>query len=377
LNMEKKTSLVTRSDLKALLALSFIDDIGCVTTGKLLSAFKSARAIFDAGLSELAAAGETSLSKARKIKEFDAWDKVDVEIERAKQLDVKIISILDKEYPEPLSHITTAPPILFVKGGLIPEDRFALAVVGSRRMSEYGRKISADLSYSLAEAGLTIVSGMARGIDTAAHSASLKAGGRTIAVLGCGLDICYPSENRELMKAICKSGSVVSEFPFGAWPARENFPRRNRLISGLSLGVLVIEAAARSGSLITARFALEQGKEVFAVPGNITSTNSEGTNTLIKRGAKPVQRAEDVIEELAPQIKEMLRPVKGESRGHGRLEINDEEKAICNILGSDSKHIDHIARELRMPAARLSGMLLELELKGIVRQTEGNNFSIA
>src|SRR5208337_1332187 len=173
------------------------------------------------------------------------------------------ITLFDKEYPEPLSHLDNAPPILYAKGDLIEEDRFALAMVGSRIMSEYGRKIAADLSYELASAGLTIVSGMARGIDTVSHSGALNAGGRSIAVLGCGLDICYPAENKELMMAISRSGCVISEFPLGTPPERENFPRRNRLISGLSLGVLVVEATARSGSLITAGLALDQGKETF------------------------------------------------------------------------------------------------------------------
>ncbi len=278
--------------------------------------------------------------------------------------------------------------ILYAKGDLVEEDRFSLAMVGSRRMSEYGRKIAADLSFELALAGLTIVSGMARGIDTVSHTGALKAGGRSIAVLGCGLNICYPAENKELMTALSRSGCVISEFPLGTPPVRENFPRRNRLISGLSLGVLVVEATARSGSLITAGSALEQGKEIFAVPGNITSSSARGTNGLIKLGAKPVQSAEDIIEELSPQIKGLLRSVKTVppsspqkvfdfSRTPAqRLEINDEERAICNILGSDSKHIDHIVRELKMPAARLSGLLLGLEMKGIVRQTAGNNFSI-
>ncbi len=376
------------NDLKCLLALSFMEDIGPVTTGRLLAAFHTPEAIFSAGFSGLSSVEGISPSKAKRIKEFKAWDRIDREIEKAEQHNIQIVTLFDKEYPEPLSHLDNAPAILYVKGDLAEEDRFALAMVGSRDMSEYGRKTAADLSYELASAGLTIVSGMARGIDTVSHSGALKAGGRSIAVLGCGLDICYPAENRELMTALSRSGCVISEFHLGTPPVRENFPRRNRLISGLSLGVLVIEATARSGSLITAGFALEQGKEIFAVPGNITSGNARGTNGLIKKGAKPVQSAEDVIEELSPQIKGLLRSVKADTPVSPpkvfdfsgdpaqRLEINDEEKAICNILGSEAKHIDHIARELKMPAARLSGLLLGLEIKGIVRQTVGNNFSI-
>ncbi len=374
--MKKKIPSQNINDLKFLLALSFIEDIGPVTTGRLLSAFHTPEAVFDAGLSELSSVGKISESKAKRIKEFKAWDRIDREIKEAEQHNIRIITLFDKEYPEPLSHLDNAPAILYIKGDLAEDDRFALAMVGSRDMSDYGRKISADLSYELACAGLTIVSGMARGIDTVSHSGALKAGGRSIAVLGCGLDVCYPAENKELMTALSRSGCVMSEFPLGTPPLRENFPRRNRLISGLSLGVLVVEATARSGSLITARFALEQGKEIFAVPGNITSGNARGTNSLIKMGAKPVQSAEDIIEDLSPQIKGMLKVKDFSVPPSARLEINDEEKAICNILGSDSKHIDHIVRELKIPAARLSGLLLGLEMKGLIRQTAGNNFSM-
>ena len=374
--MKKKIPSENIDDLKFLLALSFIEDIGPVTTGRLLSAFHTPEAVFRAGLSELSSVGKISESKAKRIKEFKAWDRIDREIKEAEHQNIRIVTLFDKEYPEPLSHLDNAPAILYIKGDLSEDDRFALAMVGSRDMSDYGRRIAAELSYELACAGLTIVSGMARGIDTVSHSGALKAGGRSIAVLGCGLDVCYPAENKELMTALSRSGCVMSEFPLGTPPLRENFPRRNRLISGLSLGVLVVEATARSGSLITARFALEQGKEIFAVPGNITSGNARGTNSLIKMGARPVQSAEDIIEELSPQIKGMLKVKDFSVPPSARLEINDEEKAICNILGSDSKHIDHIVRELKIPAARLSGLLLGLEMKGIVRQTAGNNFSM-
>src|SRR5208337_221165 len=308
--MEKQISSNNDADLKFLLALSSIDNIGHATTARLLSAFHSPEAIFEAGLSDLAAVAGISSAKAKKIKEFDRWDRVEREIEKAKNNNIRIITLFDKEYPESFRHLDNAPAFLYLKGSLIEEDRFALAIVGSRIMSEYGSKIAADLSYQLAMSGLTIVSGMARGIDTVSHAAALKAGGRSIAVLGCGLDICYPSENKGLMNALSASGCVLSEFPLGTRPVRENFPRRNRLISGLSLGVLVVEATARSGSLITAGLALDQGKEIFAVPGNITSSNSDGTNGLIRRGAKPVQSATDILEELSPQIKGLLRSVK-------------------------------------------------------------------
>ncbi|MBF0557435.1 MAG: DNA-protecting protein DprA [Nitrospirae bacterium] len=367
------------TELKYLLALSFINDIGPITISRLISEFNSGEAIFEAGLSELTSAAAISPSKAKKIKEFNGWSKVEAELERAEKSGIRIMTLFDKDYPESLRQLDNAPVILYVRGTLLEEDRFALAMVGSRLMSDYGRKIAGEMAHELASSGLTIVSGLARGIDTVSHSGALKAGGRSIAVLGCGADICYPPENKELMIALSSSGCVISEFPLGIRPLKENFPRRNRLISGLSLGVLVVEATARSGSLITVRFALEQGKEVFAVPGNITSDRSDGTNGLIKQGAKPVQSAADVLEELSAQIKGHMAAVKTVSsarHAHDRLEINDEEKAICNILGEGPRHIDHLLRELRIPPARISGLLLGLEMKGIVGQTEGNNFYI-
>ncbi|MCC6347108.1 MAG: DNA-protecting protein DprA, partial [Nitrospirales bacterium] len=205
---------------------------------------------------------------------------------------------------------------------------------------------------------------------------ALDAGGRSIAVLGCGLDKPYPSENKELFGRLTRSGCVISEFPFGTPPLREHFPRRNRLISGLSLGTLIVEATLNSGSLITARYALEQNREVFAVPGSIYSRCSEGTHALLSKGARPVRSAGDVLEELSPLLKGMLRSPKAPSPPEGQLEISGEEKAICSILSSDPKHIDLIARELDMPPAKLSGLLLSLEIKGIVGQTEGRYFYI-
>jgi DNA processing protein len=248
-------------------------------------------------------------------------------------------------------------------------------------MSDYGGLVAERIAFDLASLGITIVSGMARGIDTASHKGALSAGGRSIAVLGCGIDRPYPSENARLLKSLTHSGCVISEFPMGTPPNKEHFPRRNRLISGLSSGVLVVEAAVESGSLITAQYALEQGKEVFAVPGNITSKTSEGTNALIQSGAKLVQRVEDILEELPHHFRERL-ALSGKTAhdvrdrmSHG-LAFSDEEKAICTVLSSDPKHIDSLVRETNIPAARLLGILLSLEMKGIVRQAEGKRFHL-
>ena len=225
------------------------------------------------------------------------------------------------------------------------------------------------LSSELAGAGFTVVSGMARGIDSIAHRGTLAVGGRTIAVLGCGIDKPYPPENMDLMEKISMRGYVVSEFPLGTPPNREHFPARNRLISGLSLGILVVEATRESGALITAHHAVAQNREVFAVPGNITSQNSTGTNELIKKGAILVQGVDDIIGDLAPMLKGYVRV-----RERVKIEVNDEEKRLCDILTGEPTHVDVIARALSLSPSKVLALLLSLELKGIVRQAEGKRF---
>lgn len=375
--------MTKNNDLKYWLALSLVKDIGPVTIKKLLSVFCSPRKILEAGLNELADIDDISESRVKKIYEFNEWDMVERQLEAINDYNtshgIGVITYADSEYPENLRQIDDSPVLLYVKGNIIKEDKYAVAIVGSRDMSEYGKRVTTVIASELASCGITIISGMARGIDSAAHTEALKAGGRSIAVLGCGLDNPYPSENIKLFNALSKRGCVISEFSFGTPPNRENFPRRNRLISGLSLGVVVVEATKNSGSLITANCALDQGREVFAVPGSITFRNSEGTNSLIKKGAKLVQNANDILEELSSQLKSFINfsKNKGEdifSKKSGGLEITDEEKAICYILGSEPKHIDLIIRETKMPPARLLGILLGLEIKGIVKQAEGQKF---
>lgn len=249
------------------------------------------------------------------------------------------------------------------------DDRISIGIVGSRNATSYGRSVTERIAGELAEAGFTIVSGMARGVDTIAHSAALRVGGRTVAVMGSGIDIVYPPENKGLFERIKRSGYVVTEFPLGTPPNRENFPRRNRLISGLSLGVVVVEATEGSGALITARAALEQNREVFAIPGNINSPNSRGTNELIKRGAKLIQSSDDIIEELAPQLRGFFRPRKEDP-----VKMTEEEKEVCGKLSREPRHIDEIMRDSRLPIQKMLSLLLGLELKGIVGQTEGKRF---
>ncbi|WP_333653842.1 DNA-processing protein DprA [Dissulfurispira sp.] len=372
-------------DLKYWLALTLIKDIGPVTAKRLLSAFRTPQRVFEASPNELKDVEGINGSKINGISEFNSWDEVEKEINEINRHNVRIIRYTDEEYPESLRYIDDSPVILYVKGSFIKKDKYAVAIVGSRNMTPYGKKITETIASELALCGITIVSGMARGIDAISHKSALKANGRSIAVLGSGLDNPYPPENKGLFDELSEKGCVISEFPMGTPPNKKNFPQRNRLISGLSLGVLVVEAAARSGSLITAGCALDQGKDVFAVPGSITSANSEGTHELIKKGAKLVQKAEDILEDIAPHLKGLrgsANGLSGESLSVNLpinlngLEINDEEKAICNILGSEPKHIDIISREAGMQAGRVLGILLGLEIKGIVKQSEGKRFYI-
>ena len=294
---------------------------------------------------------------------------------------------MDKEYPASLKLISVPPLVLYVCGEILPQDCFSIAIVGSRLASLYGIKTAERLSRELSCRGWTIISGMARGIDTAAHKGALKSGGRTIAVLGCGLDIIYPSENKKLRNEIMLQGAIISEFPLGTPPEKFNFPIRNRIISGFSLGTIVVEAAKRSGALITANYALEQGKEIFAVPGHINSSTSQGTHQILKEGAKLVENADDILEELQPIIKSHLKKLKQkqakdslkitEDSSHKGLmpRLNAEEEKIYNFLSSyEAKYIDEISKELNFPPFRVLTILSMLELKKLVKRLPGQRF---
>ncbi len=365
------------SDLRYWLALNLLPDIGPVLARRLVSAFGEPENIFNMPLGELRKIENIGDERAKSITGFKNWDAVSKEIEGIEKKDVTLIVFTDRTYPEGLRHIYDAPILLYVKGEIEENDKYAVAMVGSRSATEYGVRVSEKISYGLASSGLTVVSGMARGIDSASHRGALKAKGRTIAVLGSGIDVIYPPENRGLMDKISASGAVISEFPLGTIPDRNNFPRRNRIISALSLGVVVIEAAVDSGSLITVGYALEQGKEVFAVPGNITSASSKGTNDLIRKGAKLIENAQDVIDELRPQIKGVLRDDEHNSRPKAPMpEMTDNEKKIYCCLDSGPKHIDDIIRKTNRTSSEALAILLSLELKGIVKQIEGKRFVI-
>lgn len=358
------------TDIRYWVGLSLVPEVGPIMSRKLISEIGSPENIFRAGADDLLAIRGLGKEKADSIRAFRNWDRVEEIVKVTEKKGIRIVGYQDPCYPEVLKEVAGAPLVLYMKGDYCREDRFGIAVVGSRKHTHYGEVVTRKISGELATSGFTIISGMARGIDTLSHESALAAGGRTIAVLGSGLDVYYPAENKGLLEKITLSGCAVSEFPPGTMPSRENFPRRNRLISGLSLGVLVVEATSQSGSLITANYALEQNKEIFAVPGQITSRNSDGTNGLIRQGAKVVLGADDIIEELAPVLRGFIR--KSDCRSP--VEISEDEGRICGFLTREPKHIDLLSRESALPVHAVLNLLLSLELKGVVRQSNGKRF---
>ncbi len=280
----------------------------------------------------------------------------------------RIVALPDPGYPPLLKETPVPPPLLFYKGSLDDMTPGAIAIVGSRRASLGGRKLASYLAGELAGRGLIVVSGLARGIDTAAHKGALEAGGRTIAVMGCGIDVMYPPENEGLARGICGLGALITEFPPGTPPLRQNFPRRNRIISGLSLGTVVVEAAGTSGALITAGFALEQNRSVFAVPGAPGIPGSRGTNRLLKQGARLVESVEDILEEIEPQIAWHER---SPASGRSDTGLTAEEQTAMDLLSDKPVHVDEVSRSLGMEAHLTLGLLLTLEAKGLARSMPG------
>ncbi len=293
---------------------------------------------------------------------------LDEEIARVESTGVKLLTWDSSDYPRYLKEIPNPPPVLYVRGEINQNDQWAVAVVGTRRFTTYGRQITRELVSGLVRNQVTIVSGLARGIDAEAHKAAIDAGGRTIAVLGSGLDVIYPVEHRFLAEKIIKTGAVVSEYALGVPPEAKNFPPRNRIISGLSLGVIVVEAGYRSGALITADFALEQDREVFAVPGNVNSPASEGTNRLIQQGAKLVQNVEDVLEELN------LMMVPEQAAVQKTIPESAEEALLLEYLSHQPIHIDVLIRQAGLPSSLVGSTLTLMELKGLVQQVGGMNY---
>ncbi len=355
------------------LGLSLTPGVGSILIKRLLDRFKTPEAVFHAPMKELLRIEGLGERVAGEIRKGPLEKAVEKELNLLKGLGGTILTFKEDAYPKRLRDIYDPPALLYVRGELKKEDELAVAIVGSRKTSLYGRWITEKVSQELARYGVTIVSGMARGIDSVAHKGAISGGGRTIAVLGCGVDVVYPSENRNLFHQIINQGAILSEFPMGSPPEGGHFPRRNRIISGLSIGVAVVQASAESGSLITAGYALEQGREVFAVPGNVGAEGSRGTNRLIKEGAKLVETSEDILEDILPQWtreRETIQKVELPKR-----DLNEEEMALYQLLGETPVHIDVIIRESRLDPGRVSSLLLDLELKGLISQWPGKCFS--
>jgi DNA processing protein len=289
-------------------------------------------------------------------------------MERIDRKGITVVAIVDSSYPQLLAQIPAPPPVLYVRGALLPEDDLAIAMVGTRRSTSYGREVAGRIASGLAEAGATIVSGLARGIDAAAHNGAVKAGGRTIAVLGSGVDIIYPSEHQQLAERIIENGALISDYPPGRKPDAPNFPARNRIISGLSLGVVVIEAPNRSGALITVDFAADQGREVFIVPGSVLSENSAGCHRLLRDGARLVTCADDVLEDLR------IGQRKEHAAVQQALPLTDAERRLLNHINADPQHIDEIVAAANLPVAEGLALISMLELKGIVRDAGSRHF---
>ncbi len=355
------------------LALKAIKGVGPATVKSLLRHFKTPEKIFDSSLKSLLDVKGVTPDIAKSIQDFKDWGNIDKEICKAGSCGISIRSWEDTFFPTNLLNIYDPPPVIYAAGELDNRDAAAaLAVVGARNASSYGLEIAGNFCYRLAKTGVTIVSGLARGIDTAAHRGALAAGGRTIAVMGCGIDITYPAENAGLRRKIEKSGAVIAEFPLGTPPDRVNFPKRNRLISGLSQAVLVVEASEKSGSLITARYALEQGREVYAIPGQINSQKSRGVNSLIKEGAKLVDKPEDILTDLNPSGKI---PSPRVNSLHFTTPLNAKENKVFSCLGSKPVCIDQLIDKSLMSVSDISAVLLQLELMGVVKRHPGNFFT--
>ena len=299
------------------------------------------------------------------------------ECERLEANWAHLVTFADAAYPDLLRWLPDPPPVLYVRGELLPEDELAIAVVGSRRPSRYGQLMARRFGTELAEHGFTVVSGLARGIDSLAHQGALEAGGRTIAVLGCGVNRIYPAEHRRLYDAIRGQGAVVSEFSFDTKPDRWNFPRRNRIISGLSIGVLVVEASDRSGSLHTAHHAVEQGREVFAVPGRIDAGSSLGTHRLIQRGAKLVTGIGDILDELPEAVRtSALQHAAAQTLDEEPpADLSPQEAQVLDLLSGEESHIETVIHASQLPAHVVASILATLELRGLVRQFPGKFFA--
>ncbi len=354
-------------DLPYWIAFSRVPSVGRVRIGLLEERFGSLQAAWEASMSELGASGLTSavvsaIEQVRRVVEPER------ELEQVRNANVRVLTWHDSDYPRLFRNIDDPPPILYAKGILQPDDEVRATIVGTRSPTVYGKEVTRQLAGDLAESGVAVVSGLARGIDGIAHDAALKAGGRTIAVIGSGLDIVYPPEHRSLFERILDNGAALSEYPLGTKPQAQHFPRRNRLLSGLSAATVVIEGSLKSGARLTVHYALEQNREVLCVPGSIHSPASELTNWLIQQGAKLVMRIEDVLEELHIGGAPRQQPLPGISPD------TEEEGRLLDVLTQEPQHIDELSRNAGMSITQASGTLAVMEIKGSVLQVGRMNY---
>ncbi len=373
---------MSEENIQYWLALTRIEGLGVRGAHRLIEYFGSPLAAFTASLTELESCGIPA-HVAQAVFAQSGLKDAEKEMAAAEKAQCQLLPYDGADYPPLLRQIPDPPLVLYVRGDVKVLAQHSLAIVGTRKPSAYGSQVTHRLARDLAERQLVIVSGLARGIDSCAHRGALEGKGKTVAVQGRGMDAIYPSENRKLAEKVVENGAIISEFPLGTSPTPENFPIRNRIISGLSLGVVVVEAAEYSGSLITARLALEQNREVFAVPGNITCAQSFGPNHLIKQGAKLVDQWVDVIEEFPAEVRRQLMPAEETSELTSGSEaptlfeqsLTAEQKAVFDILRVDEAiFVDDIFGSVGIPPARVLQALLELEMNGLIRQLPGKNF---
>jgi DNA processing protein len=349
------------------IAFNMVKGIGAVRFQSLLNAFGSAEAAWNANPEALRSAGlsQKIVENLLKVRSRNNLEQI---WERMQARNINVLTWEDKAYPRRLKDIEQPPPVLYTLGTIIPEDEWAVAVVGTRRVTAYGRQVAEELGASLARSGVTVVSGLARGVDAITHQAALNAGGRTLAVLGSGVDRIYPPEHRRLAEQIAEQGAVLSDYAPGTPPDAINFPPRNRIISGLSIAVVVVEAGVTSGALITAAFAAEQGRDVFAVPGNIKAPQSEGSNRLIQQGARPLLDVNEVLESLN------LSGVTEQRAARAVIPADETETHLIDVLSQEPLHVDEIREQTGMPIDQVSAALALMELKGLVRHLGGMNY---
>ena len=357
---------------EALVALNLLPDIGPVRVRNLLSRFVSAQAVLAATQADLSQVDKVGFKAANNIIRWRELIDLDGELRRIDQFGANIVTTDDSEYPALLRHIYDPPLVLYVRGTLRPEDAYAIAMVGTRQSTLYGRQTTERLARQLAASGVTVVSGGARGIDSASHEGALQSGGRTIAVLGTGLDIVYPAENVKLYQRIAEQGAVITQFPFGRKGDKQSFPIRNRIVAGITQGTVVVEANRASGALITANFAAEYGRTVYAVPGRVDSPRSAGCHDLIKDGARLCESAEDVLAEFAH-----LQAIEPEEPEIPMPTLSHPEQQVFHVLTHEEMQQDEIICRSELPAAQVSVILLQLEMKKLVQQHPGRLFTRA